>query len=92
MRKPWQALVVPLLLWTTLFIATQPLAIAEGTRSAIPASAKIQQNETVMFNTHSLKYHKPNCEWAIRCTRNCIPLSKSEAIRRNGIPCRVCGG
>lgn len=50
------------------------------------------QDERVMFNVKSLKYHNPTCEWAQRCTRNCIAIPRSEAIRRGGIPCKVCGG
>ena len=48
--------------------------------------------EMVMFNTKTLKYHKPSCRWAIKCTVNCIKIDKKEAIRRGGIPCKVCGG
>lgn len=54
---------------------------------------KVQaQEQTVLFNTKTNKYHKPTCIWAIRCTRNCISIPKSEAIKRGGIPCKVCGG
>lgn len=48
--------------------------------------------EVVQFNTKSLKYHKPTCVWAQRCTRNCIPMKRKDAIRRGGVPCKVCGG
>ncbi len=51
-----------------------------------------QTGELVSFNTKTLKYHCPSCEWAIRCTRNCIQLPAAEAKRRGGVPCRVCGG
>jgi hypothetical protein len=39
-----------------------------------------------------MKYHCPTCIWAVRCTKNCIKIPKSEAINRGGVPCRVCGG
>jgi len=48
--------------------------------------------ETVVFNTQTLKYHKLNCQWAKRCTVNCIKIDKKEAIKRGGRPCKVCGG
>lgn len=48
--------------------------------------------QTVALNTKSHKFHRPNCRWAIKCTVNCITLSKTEAIKRDGIPCKVCGG
>ena len=46
----------------------------------------------VIFNQHSLKFHDPNCAWAHRCTRNCISVPLSEAIKQGGAPCKVCGG
>jgi hypothetical protein len=46
----------------------------------------------VMFNQHALKFHDPNCVWAHKCTRNCVSIPLSEAIRRGGVPCKVCGG
>ena len=48
--------------------------------------------ETVAFNTESKKYHCLDCEWARRCTKNCIRISLSEARRRGGVACKVCGG
>lgn len=49
-------------------------------------------NETVMYNAITHKVHKPTCVWAIRCTMNCIPLKRSEAYKRGGVSCKVCGG
>lgn len=48
--------------------------------------------EMVMFNTKTYKYHSLNCKWAKKCTVNCIKVDKKLAIRRGGIPCKVCGG
>ncbi|MBQ8476825.1 nuclease [bacterium] len=48
--------------------------------------------ETVMFNTQTLKFHKLTCKWAKKCTVNCIKIDRKEAIKRGGIPCKVCGG
>ena len=48
--------------------------------------------ETVAFNTESKKYHCLDCQWARRCTKNCIRISLSEARRRGGVACKVCGG
>ncbi len=50
------------------------------------------KEEVVAFNTNSRKYHNPRCEWAIKCTKNCITIPHSEALRRGGVPCKVCGG
>lgn len=48
--------------------------------------------ETVVFNTKTLKYHKPGCQWAQKCTVNCIKTEKKDAKAKGGIPCKVCGG
>lgn len=46
----------------------------------------------VSFNTSSHKYHCPSCRFALQCTKNCIDVRKSEALRRGGAPCGGCGG
>lgn len=48
--------------------------------------------EVVSFNTKTLKFHKPGCQWAQKCTVNCIKIEKKEAVKRGGVPCKVCGG
>jgi hypothetical protein len=46
----------------------------------------------VIFNTKSLIYHTPTCEWARKCTRNCVKIDHTLAQRRGGVPCNACGG
>lgn len=46
----------------------------------------------VMYNTKTHKFHKLDCPWAKKCTVNCIKIEKKEAVKRGGIPCKVCGG
>lgn len=63
--------------------------------NGIPAgSAEVRspKSETVYFNTNSKKFHSPSCVWAKRCTRNCIPVSRDEALKQGGVACKVCGG
>ena len=48
--------------------------------------------ESVIFNWKTLKYHKPSCQWAKKCTVNCTKVDKKEAIKNGGRPCKVCGG
>lgn len=55
-------------------------------------SATMAFAEIVTFNTQTYKYHKNSCRWAQKCTVNCIKIDKKEAIKRGGIPCKVCGG
>lgn len=50
------------------------------------------EDPIVSFNTKSLKYHCPKCEWAVKCTVNCVKIKRSEAVKRGGVPCKVCGG
>ena len=62
---------------------------------AAPKDAPIageKKEQQVSFNVKTLKYHSLTCKWAVRCTRNCIVISKSEAIKRGGVPCKICGG
>jgi len=46
----------------------------------------------VMFNTKTLVYHTPSCEWARKCTKSCVRIDHLQAQRRGGVPCKVCGG
>jgi len=46
----------------------------------------------VIFNTKTLVYHTPSCEWARKCTKNCVRIDQVLAQRRGGISCKVCGG
>lgn len=45
---------------------------------------------TVSFNTKNNKYHELSCKWAAKCTKSCVEISRDEAIKRGGIPCKVC--
>src|SRR6266699_4131961 len=49
-------------------------------------------DELVVFNTKTLKYHCLQCQYAVKCTKNCVTIKKSEAVKRGGVPCKVCGG
>jgi hypothetical protein len=64
-----------------------PASGAMPVAPVLPAAA-----ELVAFNTANGKFHCLSCEWAVRCTRNCIKLPLSAARARGGIPCKVCGG
>jgi hypothetical protein len=49
------------------------------------------EQERVYYNTSSHIFHKFSCIWAQRCTKNCIVISKLEALSK-GRACKVCGG
>ena len=60
--------------------------------AAVTIPVWADNDEMVAFNTKTLKYHCLKCQWAVKCTQNCITIKKSEAIKRGGVPCKVCGG
>lgn len=48
--------------------------------------------ELVMYNTQTGKFHSLSCRWAQKCTVNCIKIERQQAIKKGGVPCKVCGG
>lgn len=58
--------------------------------SILPAAAR--QDPDTVFNVQSKIYHRASCSAARRCTRNCIVIKLSEARKRGGRPCKICGG
>jgi len=45
-----------------------------------------------VYNLSNGKLHSSSCEWAEKCTRNCIYISKKDIKKIFFIPCAVCGG
>jgi len=76
-----------------LFFRTTFIILSLVTVNALVTFPIVAQgNEPVVFNTQSLKYHCAQCPWALKCTKNCITISKEEDVKKGGIPCKVCGG
>lgn len=46
--------------------------------------------EIVSFNVNSHKIHNSGCRY-FNC-KACIKIERKEAIKRGGLPCKVCGG
>lgn len=46
----------------------------------------------VIMNTKTHIYHDPSCQWAKRCTKNCVKTTRDKAISRGARPCKICGG
>lgn len=44
----------------------------------------------VAYNVNRKIYHATDCEWARKCTKNCIVIDHTDAIRRGGRACKVC--
>ena len=57
---------------------------------ALPCLAA--DSSIVVLNVQRLIYHSPSCQWAHRCTKNCIRTTKAKAIEHGARPCKVCGG
>lgn len=59
-------------------------------------SATIKKNhihgDVAVYNLSNGKLHTADCEWAEKCTKNCIYLKKKEVKKMFYIPCLVCGG
>jgi|MudIll2142460700_1097286.scaffolds.fasta_scaffold37212_2 hypothetical protein len=68
------------------------IAAADSGTTAYGSARLAQADQTVTFNTQTLKYHCPSCQWAVKCTKNCVTVSPKEAQQRGGVPCKVCGG
>ena len=49
-------------------------------------------SSTVIMNTKTYFYHNPACQWAKRCTKNCIKTTKDKATSQGARPCKICGG
>lgn len=47
-------------------------------------------SSTVVYNSKNGKFHEPSCRWAEKCTRNCTEITRDEALKLGGIPCKVC--
>jgi hypothetical protein len=83
--------------WLSRLLLLVVLAVAVPGGVVLPLTAPPpenpkQQEETVAFNTKTLKFHCKTCQWATKCTVNCVDVSRSEAIRRGGVGCKVCKG
>lgn len=64
----------------------------ERPSTAAPAFPPDPGDPLVSFNLSSRKIHCRTCRAALQCTKNCVELQLSEARRRGGIPCGICGG
>lgn len=76
------------------FVATPSLA--HGYSDGHILSATIQKNrirgDVAVYNLSNGKLHTADCEWAEKCTKNCIYMKKEDLREMFYIPCLVCGG
>jgi S1-C subfamily serine protease len=69
-----------------------PGAWGSAGESASPEASASPAEEVVAFNKATGKYHCLDCASAKQCTVNCVNIPLSAAVRRGGVPCKVCGG
>ena len=80
---------IPILRALMLFVLLSPSVPVFARPKQTPSS---NSKDIVTFNTQTHKYHGLTCVWAKKCTVHCIDIPRAEALRRGGIPCKVCGG
>lgn len=54
-------------------------------------SAKDKEQEIVVFNQKSLKYHGKDCS-AVKSCKNCVEISRRKAKELGGAACKLCAG
>ncbi len=79
------------MLWARAWSLMLVLSSSAFASDAQPAAVE-QRSQTVFLNTRTLKFHSLSCEWARKCTRHCVRVSREDALKRGGVPCKVCGG
>ena len=55
-------------------------------------SRKAIRSDVVVYNLSNAKLHTHDCEWALKCTKNCVLVDKKQIDEMFYIPCLVCGG
>lgn len=80
-----------------LVIAAAAAFLGQPAFTAQPNSMPVARplasdSDIVAFNWSNSKYHTLSCIWACRCTVHCVNITRAEAHKRGGIPCKVCGG
>ena len=80
-----------LFLFFSFFIALYAQA-QDTLQLGISVEKRVIDSDTFVYNLSNSKLHTHDCEWAEKCTKNCIFLSKDEIKDLFYIPCLVCGG
>ena len=53
--------------------------------------AVFYHTQVISYNQNTHKYHRPTCEWALKCTDNCH-ITLKFLVQGSKRPCKVCGG
>ena len=87
-----QACLIALIAQAALGSAPTSAVGGVAAESAIASENFVPKSETVTFNRKTHKYHCVTCAWAIRCTKSCVDVPTSAAVKAGGVPCKVCRG
>ena len=49
-------------------------------------------SDVVVYNLSNGKLHLHDCEWAEKCTKNCIYIPQKRVKKMFFVPCMSCGG
>jgi hypothetical protein len=60
--------------------------------TGLTAQTRSSSDPDAVFNVQSKIYHQAACASARRCTKNCVVIKLSEARKRGGRACLICGG
>lgn len=85
--KYFAGIVLSLILINTTFA----IEIENSILNATITKNKISDN-VLVYNLSNGKMHNPDCEWAEKCTKNCIYIDHKKIENLFYIPCLVCGG
>lgn len=89
----FSAAVVVSAICTAALAPVAPVSAFRQSSHTAQITAQIaRDSDIVAFNTSNYKFHALSCIWAERCTVHCIQITRKEAHKRGGIPCKVCGG
>ena len=84
------------LLTIFLCISLSTAAFAHDETSTLLLGATVVKNvikgDVAVYNLSNGKLHNHDCEWAEKCTKNCIFISRKQLKNMFYIPCLVCGG
>ena len=67
-------------------------ALAEEVTLKASVSKDAIKSDVIVYNLSNGKAHRHDCEWAEKCTKNCIYIEKEDIKEMFFIPCAVCGG
>ena len=79
-----------------IFLILAMPVFAHEENGEVVLNATIKKNhihgDVAVYNLSNGKLHTADCEWAEKCTKNCIFIRKKDVKKMFYIPCLVCGG